>query len=285
MVLGNSYLFRKVAIIGVGLIGGSLGKAMKVHHLAKEIHGVSRRKEALDEAIKSGAIDEGTHDLKKAVTNADLVVMSVPVNAVSSMFELIAPHLRRNCIVTDVGSVKAPIVAAAQDALPNPLMFVGSHPIAGSEKRGVEHSTAELFHGALCIMTPVEETHRAVVDRVKRLWTAVGAHVTMMAPSDHDKALAYVSHLPHVIAYALATSIPDQYLPLSAQGLKDTTRVALSSPEVWNDICLANSKNMVKVIDEFTANLSILRKAIMEFDDKMLMNEFKKANVKREKLL
>lgn len=283
MVLGHSFLFRKAAIIGVGLIGGSLGKAMKKKQLAREICGVSRRKEALEEAVKSGSIDHGTHDIKKAVVNADLVVLAAPVNTVSAMFELIAPHLRRGCVVTDVGSVKSSITASALSALPNPSFFVGSHPIAGSEKRGVEHSSAELFEGALCILTPVEQTHRAAVDRVKRLWTAVGAVVKVMPPSDHDKALSYVSHLPHLLAYALMNSIPDQYAGIGAQGLKDMTRIASSSPEVWNDICLANSKNIVKAIDEFTAVLSVLRRAVMEFDEKTLVNEFKKANLKRGK--
>lgn len=284
MVMGNSLLFRKVAIIGVGLIGGSLGKAMKKKRLAKEIYGVSRRKEALEEAVKSASVDYGTHDIKKAVVNADLVVLAAPVNTVSAMFELIAPHLRRGCIVTDVGSVKMSIVAAAQAALPNPMFFVGSHPIAGSEKKGVEHASAELFEGSTCIMTPVDETHRAAVDRVRKLWLAVGADVKLMSPSDHDKALAYVSHLPHMLAYTLMSSIPENYLMFGAQGLKDMTRIASSSPEMWNDICLANSKNIVKVIDEFTANLSVLRRAVMECDEKVLVSEFKKANMKRGKL-
>lgn len=284
MVLGNSALFRRVAIIGVGLIGGSLGKALREKKVAREVIGVSRRKEALEAAVRLGAIDHGTQDITQAVAGADLVVLAAPVNTIAALFELIAPHLRRGCIVTDVGSAKEAITFAAQAALQSPMMFVGSHPIAGSEKKGVEHASADLFEGSVCVMTPLDETHRGAVDRVRKLWTAVGANVKMMPAADHDKAMAYVSHLPHLVAYSLMSSIPDQYLSLSGSGLRDTTRVALSTPELWSDICMANSRNIVKVIDEFTADLSLLRRAVMESDEKALAAHFKKANSKRERL-
>jgi len=280
----ESFLFRKVAILGVGLIGGSLGKALKKHKLAKEIFGVSRRKEALSIAVKSCAIDHGTHDIKKAVVNADLVVMATPVNVVSSMFKLIGPHLKRGCIVTDVGSTKMSIVTAAQEVLSNPAMFVGSHPLAGSEKRGVEFATEDLFKGSICIMTPVESTHRVTVDKVKRMWTAVGAQVKTVLPDEHDQMLAYISHLPHLAAYALMSSVPESYLSFAAQGLKDTTRIAASSPEVWSSICMANSENLIKVIDEYVGNLSNLRKAIVDVDGKALTGELKRAKIKRDKM-
>lgn len=284
MVLGNSFLFRKVAIIGVGLIGGSLGKALKKHRLAKEIHGVSRRKEALVAAVKTYSIDHGTHDIKKAVLNADLVVLATPVNVVPSMFETIAPHIKRGCIVTDVGSTKVSIVGAAHEKLSNPSMFVGSHPVAGSEKRGVENAVADLFEGSICIMTPVEDTHRSAAEKVKRMWMKIGAHVKTMSPEEHDRILAYISHLPHITAYALMSTIPEAHLSFAAQGLKDTTRVASSSPEVWNDICLANAKNIVDAIDEYVGSLAVLRKAVSESDEKILMNELKKAKSKRDKI-
>jgi prephenate dehydrogenase len=285
MGFGNSFLFRKVTILGVGLIGGSLGRALKKHKLAGEIFGVSRRKEALIAAVKSCAIDHGTQDIHKAVANADLVVLATPVNTVAVMFELIAPHIKRGCIVMDVGSTKATIVAAAQQKLPNPSMFVGAHPLTGSEKRGVENAVDDLFAGSLCVMTPVEGTHRSAVDRVKRMWEALGAQVKMMSPEDHDTAVTYVSHLPHIAAFALIGAIPESNLPMAAQGLKDTTRIASSSPEIWSDICLANAKNIVKAIDEFVGVLSVFRKAISEEDEKSLLNELKKSKLKRDKVL
>jgi len=284
MVLGRSYIFRKVAIIGVGLIGGSLGKALKKHGLAKEIVGVSRRDEALSAAVQMKAIDEGTHDFKKAVMNADLVVLATPVHVVPAMFDKIAPHLKRGSIVTDVGSTKVSIVASAKEKLPNAPFFVGSHPVAGSEKRGVEFSSGDLFQKTTCLMTPTEETHRQAFDRVKRMWTAIGAQVRTMTPEEHDQTLAYVSHMPHVIAYALMAAIPDEYLPLAGQGLKDTTRIASSSPEVWHDICFANARNILEALDACVANLGVLRKAINEDEGKILVNEFKKAKAKRDKI-
>lgn len=284
MILRNSFLFRKVAIIGVGLIGGSVGKALKKYKLAKEIYGVSRRKEALVEAVKSHAIDHGTHDIKKAVANADLVVLATPVNVVSAMFEQIAPLVKRGCVITDVGSVKGSIVGDAQDKLQNPMMFVGSHPLAGSEKRGVEFSNEDLFQGTICLMTPLEETNRGAIDRVKRMWEKLGAGVRMMTPEEHDRALGYVSHLPHLLAYALIATVPESQLPLAAAGLKDTTRIAASSPEIWNDIFIANSKNMIRSIDECVANLSMLRKAISEGDEKVLKKELMRAQTRRERI-
>lgn len=284
MVLGRSFLFRKVAIIGVGLIGGSLGQALKKHKLAKEVLGVSRRKETLVQAVKMNAIDHGSHDIKRAVVNADLVVLATPVSIVNAMFETIAPHIKKNCIITDVGSTKVSIVADAQKTLPNPAMFVGSHPVAGSEKKGVEYSNPELFAKMNCIMTPTSDTHRHAVDRVKKMWSTMGAQVKIMSPEEHDQILAYVSHLPHLVAYALMSTIPDERLPFGAQGLKDTTRIAASNPEVWRDICFANARNIINAIDECAENLGRLRKAITDKDEKILMNELKNAKKKRDKL-
>lgn len=284
MILGRQFLFRKVTIIGVGLIGGSLGKALKKHKLAKEIVGVSRRKEALVEAVKSHSIDHGTHDVKKAVINADFVILATPVNVVSSMFEMIAPHVKRGCVVTDVGSTKVSIIGAAQKKLSNSAMFVGSHPLAGSEKRGVENAVDSLFEKSTVIMTPIKETNRGAVDKVKKMWEKIGATVKTMSPEEHDRVLGYISHLPHVLAYALIGIVPDTCLPFAASGLKDTTRIAASSPEVWNDIFIANSKNVIRSIDECVSNLSHLRKAISESDEKILKNELRKAKIKRDKI-
>ena len=281
---GNSLLFRKVAIIGVGLVGGSLGKALKKQGLAKEIVGSSRRKEALAHAVKDMAIDHGTHDVKKAVINADLVVLATPVSVVPAMLSAIAPNLKKSCIITDVGSTKVSIVAAAHQALQNPSMFVGSHPLAGSEKKGVEFSTETLFQDSTCIMTPLDETNRSAVDRVKKMWTAVGSQVKILTPEEHDKALAYVSHLPHVLAYALMGVINPEILQYGAGGLRDTARIASSTPQVWADICSANAKNIIGAIDDLAGVLSTIRKAISETDEKTLLECFRVGKERRDQL-
>lgn len=277
-------LFRKVAIIGVGLIGGSLAKAMRQNKLAKEIVGVSQGQQTLSTALKEGIIDQGYQDIGKAVENADLVVLAPPVGIITGLLASIGPHLRRGCIVTDVGSSKQAIVKAAQKFLPNHVFFVGSHPLTGSEKTGVAHASAELFQNATCIMTPEDNTHRMAKDRVKLLWSKVGANVKFMAPDEHDRILGYVSHLPHMVAYAMIETVPYEYLAYAAQGLKDTTRIAASSGQMWADIALSNKKTLIKAIDEVAKNLSVIRKAISTDDQKTLLNVFKNAKSKRDTL-
>lgn len=277
-------MFRRVAIIGVGLIGGSLAKAIKKHRLAKEVVGVSQGHATLATAMKEGVIDQAYHDVGKAVANADLVVLAAPVGIIAGMLSMLGEHLMRGAIVTDVGSAKVQIVTAAQKYLPAHVFFVGSHPLAGSEKRGVEFASAELFEKTSCIMTPTDKTHRGAKEKVKLLWTKVGAAVKFMPPEEHDKVLAYISHLPHMMAYALMETIPPDFLEYAAQGLKDTTRIAASSPPMWTDIALSNKKNLIKSLDELVKNVSIIRKSIGTGDQKNLQNIFKDAKTKRDGL-
>ena len=277
-------LFRKVTIIGVGLIGGSLGMALKKHRLAREVVGVSQKQASLTAALKMNAIDQAYHEPARAVPNSDLVVLATPVSIITNMLTTIGPHLNRNCIITDVGSTKSTIVNFAQDHLPNSVFFVGSHPLTGSEKTGVQFGSADLFQGALCLMTPGEKTNRPACDRIKRLWSVIGMQVKYMSPEEHDKMLAYVSHVPHVLAYALMQAIPSSSLEYAAQGLRDTTRIAASSPQMWTDICLNNQKNIIQGLDDLAKNLSQLRKSINTGDQKTLFNYFKDAKAKRDNL-
>jgi prephenate dehydrogenase len=184
--------------------------------------------------------------------------------------------------VTDVGSSR--LLSRRTKFLPSNVFFVGSHPLAGSEKAGVKNASAELFQGATCIMTPTDTTNRMARDRVKTLWTKVGANVKFMSPEEHDKALGYVSHLPHMVAYALMQSVPNEFLPFAAQGLKDTTRIAASSPQMWNDIAVSNKKVVIKAIDDVVKNLSVIRKTISTNDQKTLLNVLKDAKSKRDSL-
>ncbi len=275
-------LFHKVTIVGVGLIGGSLGRAMKDRQLAREVVGFSQRQTSLATAMKTQVVDQTCHDVKKAVANADLVVLATPVSVITSMLTTIGPFLKRNCIVTDVGSTKVSIVKVAQECLPPHVYFVGSHPMAGSEKKGVQNARGDLFDNILCLMTPTDQTNKMACDRVKRLWTALGARVKLVSPEEHDLILAYTSHLPHMAAYALTATLPSPYLEYCAQGFKDTTRVASSAPHIWSDICLGNSRNLIKAIDEMVKNLSVVRKAIGTRDQKTLMNFLKDAKSKRD---
>ncbi len=280
----GSRLFRKVTIIGVGLMGGSLGKAIKKQGLAKEVVGLSQKQTTIATAIKMEAIDYGDHDMRKAVHNADLVVLATPVSIITGTLAMIGPYLKRGCIVTDVGSSKVSIVRTAQQFLPNYVSFVGSHPLAGSEKRGIQFADERLFEGALCIMTPADQGNRSVTHRIKTLWTRVGCQVKFLSPEDHDRIIAYISHLPHVLAFALMNVIPAELLEYSAQGLKDSTRIASSSPQMWSDICLGNADNVVRVLDELVKNLAGIRRAIVTNEAKILLDEFQKAKDKRDKI-
>ena len=277
-------MFKRVTIVGVGLMGGSLGLAIKKHGLAQEVVGVSQQQSTLVQAIKHHAIDEAQTDLEKAIRHSELVILATPVETIVKLLPIINPYIRRGCIVTDLGSTKLEIVEAAEKSLSQAPFFIGSHPLIGSEKQGVDNARAELFENAQCLLTPTEKTHPMVKEKMKFFWTKLGAQVTFLSPQEHDAILAYTSHLPHLLAYSLMEIVPAQHLPLAAQGFKDTTRIAASSPKIWNDICFANSKNILKALDEMVKNLAVLRKAIVNRDEQGLVQHFTKAKEKRDGL-
>jgi len=278
----RTQMFRRATIVGVGLIGGSIGMAMKKHNLATEVVGVSRKNSSLVNALKNKAIDKAYNDIKKAVTNSDFVILAAPVGSIITLLPMIGKHVKRNCIITDVGSIKAGIVAEAEQHLPSAQLFVGSHPLAGSEKMGAGFADPTIFENSMCVMTPTKKTNRLARDKVKHFWTKIGAKVTVLSPEEHDKILAYISHLPHLLAYGLMEAIPPEFLQYATQGLKDTTRIAASSPQMWNDICMSNDKNILKSLDEFTSYIAAYRKSIIAKDEKMLVDKFKGAKTKRD---
>ncbi|MCX5680886.1 MAG: prephenate dehydrogenase/arogenate dehydrogenase family protein [Candidatus Omnitrophica bacterium] len=280
----NPLLFRKVTVIGIGLLGGSLAVAMKKNHLAREVVGVSRRQAALNFAVKNRIVDSGTNNIVKAVENADFVILATPIQTILSLLTSLGPHLKRGCIITDIGSTKTSIVQAAQKHLPNHVLFVGGHPLAGSEKKGVEFSDAALFNQSFCLLTPTDKTNKDALDKVSEVWTRVGSIVKIVSPDEHDSILAHTSHIPHLLAYGLIDSIPSNYLMYGATGLKDTTRIASSTPELWSDICMQNSKNILKSLDEVVKVLASYRKAISVGDENALTDFFKKAKEKRDTL-
>lgn len=277
-------LFRKVAIVGVGLIGASVGMAIKKKALARDIVGVARKDATIDAAIKIGAIGSGTKDIKEAVKEADMIILAAPVNAIVESFPILNTHARRGAIITDVGSSKGLIVDQAHKHLHPSFLFVGSHPLAGSEKSGPQFGSADLFNNTTCIMTPVDKTNRLAKEKVKHFWSQLGANVRFMSPSEHDEILAVISHLPHLMAYSLAKSIPEQFLSYATQSLRDTTRIAASDPKMWNDICISNTKNILKALDEYTRALGTIRKAIVDGDQQTLLETFTQAKAARERI-
>ena len=284
MIGRSNFVFKRVTIIGVGLMGGSLGLAIKKNKVAKEVTGLSHRKASLEKALEMKAIDVGQSDVKKSVQSADLIVLATPVDDIIKLLKTISPHVKRGVIITDVGSTKQEIVEAAEEILPYPGNFIGGHPLVGSEKKGVANAKEDLFEGSMCITTPTKRTSQVSKAKVKQLWTRVGAEVKNLNPADHDDSLAYISHLPHLVAYGIMESMPDKYLDLATKGLRDTTRVASSSPKMWNDICMSNAKNVVKSLDEMIAFMSQMRIAIISRDEKALTKHFTTAKEKRDKI-
>ena len=277
-------LFRRVAIVGVGFMGASLGLAIKKKGLAREVVGIGRQEASLKVAKDMGAIDEGTIDFNKGITGADLIVLATPVNTVLDIIEILGKEHRRGCIITDLGSTKTLIVERAEKVLHHSLLFVGSHPLVGSEKKGAVNANALLYEGGSCVMTPTDKTNRLAKEKIKQFWSQLGSSVKMMTPQEHDQIFAYISHLPHLAAFAMMKATPDDYLEHATQGLKDTTRIAASDPQVWRDIALSNHKPILKALDEAVKVLAATRKAIVARDGDALTEIFKVARDKRDRL-
>jgi prephenate dehydrogenase len=280
-------LFDRVAIIGVGLIGGSLGLACRARRLANEIRGADPDTEHRKAAMTLGCADEVVADAGPVVEGADLVVLATPVGAIARTLEQILPYLAPGAVVTDVGSVKAP-VAAAMDRLLPAGQGVPGHPIAGRERSGPTAASAELFVGARCVLTPTRATGSAALGRVRDLWKGLGAEVVEMSPERHDQVFAAVSHLPHIVAYALMGAILDladdgeKVQQFAAGGLRDFTRVAMSHPVMWRDICLANRSQILEMIGRFQIALDQLVALISAEDGDGLCRQFARARVARE---
>jgi len=273
-------LFNKVAIIGVGLIGGSIALALKKKKLANEVIGVSRHKKSLLLAKKKGAIDKGSKELD-IVKDADLVIFATPVKTIINLAPMISKVVSKNCIVTDVGSTKKEIVSMLSKIFPN---FLGSHPLAGSEKRSIVNAELNMFKGTQCILTPTKRTTSKAFNKIKTLWANLGANVIILSPETHDKILSFTSHLPHVAAFSLIGIVPKEYLKFASTGLRDTTRIATSDPKLWVDILLTNRQNLVKNIGLLQNKLSKIKKALQKKDNNLLNLILKQAKEKRDSL-
>jgi len=281
--------WKKVTLVGVGLLGGSLGLALKERRLADRVAGYVRRAASVRECEETGAVDLATLDLRRAVADADLVVLCTPIAQMRSLMGRLAPMLRPGAVVTDVGSVKksvvkelTPIVAKAG------AHFIGSHPMAGSEKTGVTAARADLFKEAVCVITPEQGADRAAVRKVASLWKSVGCRVLRLTPEAHDQFVSRSSHLPHVVAAQLATLVlspgnPRAQALLCANGFRDTTRIASGSPEMWRDIAIANKNNLVGALDSFVNGLAGFKQALKRGDEAAISRFFKEAKVRRDK--
>ena len=260
---------RNITILGVGLIGGSLGLALKAKGFPGEITGLGRRMQTLDIALERGAVDSATTDFHAGIYEADLVVIGTPVDLIPEMVQRIAAIRTFDAgplLITDVGSIKEQVVADIEAflAVPN-LHFVGSHPMAGSEKMSVAAARADLFDGAKCILTPTDNTHPQALKLVTALWQFVGTQVCHLSPTEHDLLIAGASHLPHLIASILTNTVGDigndraKALDFAATGFRDTTRIAAGSPQLWKAIFMQNARSLLPMIDSTIDNLAEFR--------------------------
>jgi prephenate dehydrogenase len=257
---------QTLAVVGVGLIGGSIGLAARRRGLARHVLGVGRRPDVLEQARALGAIDEACLDMAAAVRRADVAVFCTPVDRIAEQVLAAAPGCAGGTLLTDAGSTKAAIVAAVEGRLPPGVAFVGSHPLAGSEKRGPEFADANLFEGRVTVVTPTPRTARADLERTTRFWQALGSRVRVLSPQEHDLALAHTSHLPHLVASALAGQLPPGLFDLTATGFRDMTRVAAGDPSIWTAIFLHNRAAVIEALGELQDRLVQFKMALLAGD-------------------
>ncbi len=259
-------MIRQLSIVGVGLLGGSVAKAARSGGLARRIVGVGRDPERLRPAVDDGTLDTAVTDLDAGVREADVILLAAPVLAIEGLLERVWGAAANGALITDVGSTKRNIVRAAERlAVTRPLAFVGSHPLAGSEQAGYRVARADLFRGATVVVTPTEKTELAALKTTTELWEALGARVTSLDPETHDRTVAAISHLPHLIACALvdgAGRVEPGALELAARGFRDTTRIAGGDPDMWTEIFLANRDALTAGIEAFRQALGDLQRVI-----------------------
>ena len=294
MTDGNSSTggFATVALIGIGLIGSSISHAIRRRGLATRITGHARTAETRETALRLGLIDEAFATAGEAVTDADLVILCVPVGACGTVAREIGPHLKAGAVVTDVGSVKASVVRDVAPHLPDNVSFVPGHPIAGTENSGPEAGFAELFDDRWCILTPTEASPPEAVERLAQFWRDLGSEVETMSPDHHDLVLAITSHLPHLIAFNIVNSarhlerVTDtEVIKFSAGGFRDFTRIAASDPVMWRDVFLNNKEAVLEMLGRFSEDLTDLQRAIRFGDGEKLQRLFTEARGVRKSII
>ena len=280
--------WQKISLIGVGLLGGSIGLAAKQRGLAGRVCGYVRRAASVAECQKAGAVDEAVTDVARAVEGADLVVLCTPIAQMAALTANMLPALRRGVIVTDVGSVKGSVVAELEQPVAGAgAYFIGSHPMAGAEKMVVGAARADLFERAVCVVTPTAASPKEAVQKVEAFWQSLGGLPLRLSPEAHDDLVSRSSHLPHVVAAELANYVlspvhPKEQATLCATGFRDTTRIASGSPEMWRDIALANRRHLARVLGVFIEDLQEFQHALETQDAKAIEEFFQQARERRE---
>ncbi|WP_206086471.1 prephenate/arogenate dehydrogenase family protein [Ollibium composti] len=274
-------LFEKIALVGIGLIGSSLARVIRREHLARHIAIATRSPSTLKRAEELGLGDSYSTDLREAVRDADLVIVSVPVGSSAEVAEEIAPALKNGAILTDVGSTKASVIAQMQPFVPKGVHFIPGHPLAGTEKSGPDAGFAELFENRWCIFTPLPGTDPAALEKLSEFWRRCGSNIDTMDAEHHDMVLAIVSHLPHIIAYNIVGTADDlesvakgEVIKYAASGFRDFTRLAASDPTMWRDVCLHNKDAILEMLARFSEDLASLQRAIRWGDGEKLFDLF-----------
>ncbi len=275
---------KKIGIVGPGLIGGSVALALKTANVPANIIGIGHRQISIDKAVEFGAIDEGSLELED-LRDCQLVIIATPISLIKSTLDALANILAPNSVVTDVGSTKRQICKWASNLFRRQIEFVGSHPVAGSEKRGIEFARHDLFVNANCFVTPVKQNSSAAIDLISQLWRIVGMNVIKTSPAEHDKLLGLVSHLPHVVAAGLVNTCTQKQLEFTGSGFMDTTRIASGDVKLWTDIILSNPDYIVQAIRKFSLQLENIAEAINSRDEKKLAKLLSSAKTKRDKLV
>lgn len=284
--------FNKIALIGIGLIGSSLARVIRQKKLADHIAIATRTGTTLERARELDLGDSYTTDNSKAVENADLVIVSVPVGASGYVAKEISQHLKPEALVTDVGSTKASVIRQMKPELPDTVHFIPGHPIAGTEFSGPDAGFADLFINRWCILTPLPNTNDEALEKLTQFWQACGAKVDQMDPEHHDLVLAITSHLPHLIAYNIVGTASDlekvtnsEVIAYSASGFRDFTRLASSDPTMWRDICLNNKDAIIEMLGRFSEDLASLQRAIRWGDGEALFNLFTRTRAVRRGII
>lgn len=268
----NFLPFERMAVLGLGLLGGSVAKAARERGLAKFVVGAARRPAPLARALEAGIVDEVASP-EEAVVGADFVLLGTPVGSMVAVVEAIADRLAPGALLTDVGSVKTAVVADLPERLPSHVEFVGSHPMAGSHLRGPDHARSDLFEGACCVVTPRPGQDLRAVERIEDFWRALGARVTRRDPVTHDEEVAWVSHLPHLLAFAFAGALeaaPASVGELAGGGFRDFTRIAQSEAELWSEILTLNGQALAEPLSQFSKSLAELAAVLEKGDEESL---------------
>ncbi len=284
--------FDTVCIIGLGLIGGSIGLSMKKNNFKSKIIGYAKTEKTLFRAIERGLVDEAEKCLIKAADGADLVILATPLSTFKPIIEEIAPFLKKGSIVTDTGSAKSTVLEELKDLIPSGVEFIPGHPIAGTEESGPDSGFPELFENRWCILTPTEDNSKDSIESIKCFWESLGSRVEIMDALHHDKVLAITSHIPHLIAYNIVGTANDlanvtdsEVVKYSAGGFRDFTRIAASDPKMWSDIFTYNSEAVLEMLDLFSNDLTKLKKSILEKDTNMLFSSFERTRNVRKRII